>query len=586
MSATNIITASFNGRRETWASRHLWQWDYGQVLQLPDLELPDNYQVHFSNYPIGGQAYVVLGNAGGVSIPDTLLTSGLPVYAYVFLQSGADDGETVYKVFIPVDPRPRPSEDPPTPAQQSALDEAIAALNAATEDIQGQIDNALQEAKDSGEFDGADGNQIWWTEKSITPSPMMVANTTYFSGGSGSPKAGDYLIGPPAGSATNDPSYLYSIIQVSNNLAMLSEIGSIKGADGEDGQDGADGADGNSLWQYDPSALANIGSGTDMYFDKSHLLGRTSVEPQIGDIIYYDDPITNRTKAYQIAEFVVVSSTTQCRSTYLNYVTGASGSSGTSDYTDLSNKPSINNVTLDGNKTSANLGLEAAGTCLPKAGGTMTGAIAMGGYKVTGLAAGTANTDAVNKKQMEDAIADLGEVLDFKGAVQDVSDLPSTGNRGGDVYLVRSLGAMFVWAETGTGGAYEWDEMGEHVDLSGYIEKPSSPTTNDLLTWNGSAWVGAPAVTEVTNTSTGDVTLALDAGKIYHFTGAISSLTLTLNAPASGQLAQYHFDFDSGSTAATVSITGVTWQGGNFTPSASKHYEVDILNGYGVVCEW
>lgn len=96
----------------------------------------------------------------------------------------------------------------------------------------------------------------------------------------------------------------------------------------------------------------------------------------------------------------------------------------------------------------------------------------------------------------------------------------------------------------------------------------------------------APAVTEVTVSTAGAVTQALDAGKIYHFTGAVSSLSLTLNAAASGQLAQYHFDFESGSTAATVTLTGVTWPDGSFTPEASKRYEVDILNGYAVVMAW
>lgn len=36
------------------------------------------------------------------------------------------------------------------------------------------------------------------------------------------------------------------------------------------------------------------------------------------------------------------------------------GSGGSSDYTDLSNKPKVNNVTLSGNKTSAQLGLQDA----------------------------------------------------------------------------------------------------------------------------------------------------------------------------------------------------------------------------------
>lgn len=96
----------------------------------------------------------------------------------------------------------------------------------------------------------------------------------------------------------------------------------------------------------------------------------------------------------------------------------------------------------------------------------------------------------------------------------------------------------------------------------------------------------APAVTEVTISTSGAVSQALDAGKIYHFTGAVSALTLTLNAAGTGVLPLYHFDFESGSTAATVSITGVTWPGGSFAPEASKHYEVDILNGVGVYLSW
>ena len=41
------------------------------------------------------------------------------------------------------------------------------------------------------------------------------------------------------------------------------------------------------------------------------------------------------------------------------YGTGGSGSSGTTNYNDLTNKPSINGITLTGNKTSADLGINA-----------------------------------------------------------------------------------------------------------------------------------------------------------------------------------------------------------------------------------
>ena len=82
------------------------------------------------------------------------------------------------------------------------------------------------------------------------------------------------------------------------------------------------------------------------------------------------------------------------------------------------------------------------------------------------------------------------------------------------------------------------------------------------------------------------MTQALDAGKIYHFTGTLTALTITLNAAPAGQLAQYHFDFDCGSTAPTVTIPNtVTMPDGN-SFDASKHYEVDILNNYGVVMAW
>ena len=95
----------------------------------------------------------------------------------------------------------------------------------------------------------------------------------------------------------------------------------------------------------------------------------------------------------------------------------------------------------------------------------------------------------------------------------------------------------------------------------------------------------APAIAEVTVPTSGAVTQALDAGKIYHFTGALTSLTITFNA-ASGVPAQYHFDFTEPSTAFDpVLPNGVTMPNG-WTWEADKRYEVDILNNYGVATGW
>ena len=141
--SSNIVTARFTYGNST-KTRGLHQWDYGQVLRFEGLALPSAYTVHFANQLLAGNAKTQVGGADGVSIPDEYLTTGLPVYAWVYLHAGESDGETVYSVMIPVTARPRPVEDAPTPVQQGAIDTAIAALNAgvaAAEDAQEAIEN-------------------------------------------------------------------------------------------------------------------------------------------------------------------------------------------------------------------------------------------------------------------------------------------------------------------------------------------------------------------------------------------------------------------------------------------------------------
>ena len=200
---------------------------------------------------------------------------------------------------------------------------------------------------------------------------------------------------------------------------------------------------------------------------------------------------------------------------FANGYVGSSGGGGggTSDYSDLTNKPQINSVTLTGNKTASQLGL-----------GTYS--LPSGGIPATDLASAVQTS--------------LGKA---DTALQSYTETDPT---------------VPSWAKAVSKPTYTASEVG-----------------------------AAPAVTEATVSAAGDVTQALDANKIYHFTGALTSLTITLNAAGTGIVPQYHFDFDSGSTAPTVTLpNSVTMQGGTFTPEASKHYEVDILNGYGVSMAW
>lgn len=110
----------------------LYQYDYGQVLILTGVELPMAYEVHFSNGTVG-ESKTSVGGADGVVVPDEYLTSGESVYVWLFLHEGNADGETEYKGMIPVIRRARPSDAEPTPVQQDAITQAIAALNEAVE---------------------------------------------------------------------------------------------------------------------------------------------------------------------------------------------------------------------------------------------------------------------------------------------------------------------------------------------------------------------------------------------------------------------------------------------------------------------
>lgn len=110
----------------------LFQYDYGQKLIFAGVELPQAYEVHFSNQP-QGSCKTMIGDATGVEIPDEYLLSGENIHVFVYLHDGADDGETEYHGVVSVQKRGKATDQPPTPVQQSEIDQAIAALNVAVE---------------------------------------------------------------------------------------------------------------------------------------------------------------------------------------------------------------------------------------------------------------------------------------------------------------------------------------------------------------------------------------------------------------------------------------------------------------------
>ena len=115
----NTTYISFNGERVT-ESPQLYQYDYGQILMFDDIELPETYEVLFSN-GIPDLAKTVIGTSEGVLIPDEFLLSGRNVMCWIFLHDGEDDGETEYVVRIPVRPRSALSVHEITPAEHSIV---------------------------------------------------------------------------------------------------------------------------------------------------------------------------------------------------------------------------------------------------------------------------------------------------------------------------------------------------------------------------------------------------------------------------------------------------------------------------------
>ena len=200
-----------------------------------------------------------------------------------------------------------------------------------------------------------------------------------------------------------------------------------------------------------------------------------------------------------------------------------SSGGGTDDYEDLENKPQINAVTLAGNKTTSDLGIDAdsvgaieapdltgasAGwylrlapnmkwVALPGASppvssvNNKTGAVILGASDVGAIASPVSpqSGDVLMWNGAEWEASNFGTVFTIKGEVADISDLPATGNNVGDVYFVSSVSAGYIWIETTDHPAGYWEELGEPIDLSGYIEKPQSPAQNDVLTFDGTDWI-------------------------------------------------------------------------------------------------
>lgn len=120
-----------------------YQWDLNQKITSPKLKEGD--EVHFGS-SVTGEALTVeayrLGAAVVADVPNVLLQQTQKILAYRFVTDG-ESRLTVCKSTFDVKARPKPA------------DYVYTETECAT--VKGYVYKALQEAKESGEFNGKDG---------------------------------------------------------------------------------------------------------------------------------------------------------------------------------------------------------------------------------------------------------------------------------------------------------------------------------------------------------------------------------------------------------------------------------------------
>lgn len=156
----NIVTATFQPGYTTAKVLGLWQYDYGQILRIQGLELPDTIEIHFSLQEKGGESERQVGvtrdGVTEVSIPNSYLENAgtsrdYSIYAFLYISDGKS-GNTEYKITMHVQSRPKP-KDPETPEdpKDDPFGKTIEAVNKAMESTKASAEVAADSAKSASE---------------------------------------------------------------------------------------------------------------------------------------------------------------------------------------------------------------------------------------------------------------------------------------------------------------------------------------------------------------------------------------------------------------------------------------------------
>lgn len=175
MDTSKIIRGVVNSGRYT-VTAPIVKENYGIYLQIEGVELPETYQVDFSNDEHHGTSVTMIGNADGVKIPRQFIDTGKDVFAFLYWV-GEDYGKTVYKFRIPNKLRPDRTNEQPTPEEQSVIDQAISALNTAV----AQTAQDVIDADASAQSASADADRAKQAKEDASTFAQRSANSAQAS---------------------------------------------------------------------------------------------------------------------------------------------------------------------------------------------------------------------------------------------------------------------------------------------------------------------------------------------------------------------------------------------------------------------
>ena len=229
------------------------------------------------------------------------------------------------------------------------------------------------------------------------------------------------------------------------------------------------------------------------------------------------------------------------------------GSGGTSNYNALTNKPKINNVELNGNKTLNDLGIQPAGNYLTEE---------------------TDPTVPSHVKNITQAnITSWNNKSDFSGNYNDLTNKPPIPSEVTETTVSN-------WGFTKNTGTYSKPSTGiPKADLASAVQTSLDKADTALQSHQDIS--GKANKISVVQTSAS--TIEINSNTFYKF-GEVASLNITLASITDNTIYnEYMFEFVSGTTATTLTLpSSIKWLE---TPTidANKIYQCSIVDNVGLL---